>query len=185
MSDLLPIQRARSWHKAVLAGSVGAYCVLLAITIPRHQPWADEAQGWQIARSNSFLEIFRTAIHYEISPGLWHALLWLLIRLHLTYAGLPWFSAFVAVCGVCVLVFRSPLPLVLRAFLPFTYFFAFQYSVIARNYVLFAPLLFLLATLWPQRRQRPLLMAVVLGLLANVCAHGFVIALGLLVVLVV
>ncbi|MGA8937635.1 MAG: hypothetical protein WB439_00585 [Acidobacteriaceae bacterium] len=185
MSDLLPIQRVRSWYNAVLAGSVAGYCALLTITIPWHAPWADEAQAWQIARTNSFPTIFRTAIHYEISPGLWHALLWLLVRLHLPYAGLPWVCACIALLGVCLLLFQSPLPFVFRVLLPFTYFFSFQYSVVARSYVLFAPLLFLLATIWPKRNQRPLSVAVLLGLLANVCAHGFVVALGLFVVLLV
>ena len=142
MSELLPTQRARFWHNAVLAGSVAAYCALLAITIPHHEPWADEAQAWQIARSNTLPALFHTAIHYEISPGLWHAFLWLLVRLHLPYAGLPWVSASIALCGVCLLLFASPLPLALRVMLPFTYFFAFQYSVVARSYVLFAPILF-------------------------------------------
>jgi hypothetical protein len=161
------------------------YCALVALTIPHHEPWADEAQAWQIARSNSFIELFRTAIHYEVSPGLWHGLLWLLIRLHVSYAGLPWVSAAIALCGVCLILFASPLPLALRLILPFTYFFAFQYSVVARNYVLFAPILFLLATIWRRREQHPILLSLLIGLLANVSAHGLATALGLIFVLLV
>jgi hypothetical protein len=185
MSELPSIRPARFRQNAVLGISLLLYCALLAIAIPHHEPWADEAQAWQIARSNSLLSLFSTAIHYEVSSGLWHALLWLLVRLHLPYAGLSWISASLAVCGVCLLLFRSPFPLVLRALLPFTYFFAFQYSVVARSYVLFAPILFVLASFWPQRNQRPVLISVLLGLLANVSAHGFVTALGLVLVLVV
>ena len=177
------IVRHRHWILPTLA--LLAYIALVAFLIPRHEPWADEAQAWQMARSTGFLQLFRTAIHYELTPGLWQALLWPLAHLHMDYAALPWFSALIAVCGVAALVFASPLPLALRLLLPFTYFFAYQYSVIARNYVLFAPILFLLAVAWPRRLQRPIVPALLIGLLANVSAHGLVTAAGLMLVLLI
>ena len=73
--------------------------------------------------------------------------------------------------------------LVLRLMLPFTYFFAFQYSVVARSYVLFPTILFALACCWPNRRMRPLPAVLLIGLFGNVFAHGFVVALGLALIL--
>jgi hypothetical protein len=183
MPELLSRNRVRTWEKLPLAASLVGYCALASFTIPRHEPWADEAQAWQIARSNSLVDIFRTAIHYEATPGLWHALLWLLIRLHVGYAGLPWTSAAIALCGVGLLLFASPFPVALRVALPFTFFFAFQYSVVARNYSLVPPLLFGLAAIWRRRDDHPVLAALLIGLLANVSAHSFAVALGLIFVL--
>jgi hypothetical protein len=185
MSELQSNNNVRFRERVALLASLGLYIALLAATIPRHQPWADEAQAWQIARSNSFIELFRTAIHYEFSPGLWHALLWVLVRLHIGYAGLPWITGAIALSGLYLVLFASPLPLALRLLLPFTYFFAFQYAVVARSYVLFAPLLFLLATIWNRRERHPILTALLLGLLANVSAHGLVTAVGLVAVIAI
>jgi hypothetical protein len=178
-------KRVRCRETAALLASLLAYVALLAWTIPRHEPWVDEAQAWQIAGHTSLLGLFGTAIHYEFSPGLWHGLLWVVERLHVGYGGLPWFAAGVALCGVCVAVFASPLPLALRLLLPFSYFFAFQYAVIARSYVLFAPLLFLLAKIWNRREEYPVATAVLIGLLANVSSHALVVALGLVVVVAI
>jgi len=93
---------------------------------------ADAAQASQIARSVSFLDLFRNAIHYEGSPGLWHVLLWVMVRLHVSYVGMHWLSALITLCGVFLAVPFAPFPLPLRLLLPFTYFMAYQYSTIAR-----------------------------------------------------
>ena len=159
------------------------YAGLLAYVIPRHEPWADEAQAWELARSLSLKSLFGTYIHYEGSPGLWHALLWMLSRLHVTYAGMHWFAGSIALAGMVLLTVASPFPLVLRLMLPFTYFFAFQYSVVARSYVLFPTILFALACCWSNRRMRPLPAVLLIGLLGNVSAHAFVVALGLALIL--
>jgi hypothetical protein len=57
--------------------------------------------------------------------------------------------------------------------------------VVARSYVLVPLLLFLCAYFWPQRFERPLLISLLLGLLANVVLHAAVIAAGLAIVLAV
>jgi hypothetical protein len=151
--------------------------------IPRHEPWADEAQAWELAQSLSLKSLFGTYIHYEGSPGLWHALLWVLSRMHVTYTGMHWVAGAIAFAGIVLLTVAAPFPLILRLLLPFTYFFAFQYSVVARSYVLFPTILFALACCWPKRRVRSLPVALLIGLLGNVSAHGFVVALGLAIIL--
>jgi hypothetical protein len=59
----------------------------------------------------------------------------------------------------------------LKLLLPFTFFLVFQYAVIARSYVLWPLLLFFLAALWTKRFERPIAVAITLGLLANVALH--------------
>ena len=55
------------------------------------------------------------------------------------------FAGSIAFASMVLLTIAAPFPLVLRLLLPFTYFFAFQYSVVARSYVLFPAILFALA----------------------------------------
>jgi hypothetical protein len=178
---------ALSFHKSAekipVALALALYAAMLAYVIPRHEPWADEAQAWELGKSLSLRDLFGTYIHYEGSPGLWHALLWLLARMHVTYSGMHWIVALIALAGMALLTIAAPFPLPLRLLLPFTYFFAFQYAVVARSYVLFPAILFGLACLWQRKRERPLPVVLLIGLLANVSVHGLAVALGLALVL--
>ena len=179
----VPWSARKPAEKGAVGLALALYAGLLAYIIPRHEPWADEAQAWELAQSLSLKSLFGTYIHYEGSPGLWHALLWMLSRMHVTYTGMHWFAGAIAFAGMVLLTVAAPFPLVLRLLLPFTYFFAFQYSVVARSYVLFPTILFALACCWPSRRVRPLPAVLLIGLLGNVSAHGFVVALGLAMIL--
>jgi hypothetical protein len=158
---------------------------MLAYVIPRHEPWADEAQAWELVGSLSLKDLFGRYIHYECSPGLWHALLWLIAKLHITYGGMHWLVGLLAVASVSLLSIYAPFPLIFRLLLPFTFFLAFQYAVIARSYSLFPPLLFVMAALWKRKWRHPLLFALLLGLLANVSLHGLAVAVGITTVLAI
>jgi len=161
---------------------VSLYATIVAFAIPYHEPWADEAQAWQLARSLSLPALFQTYIRYEGSPGLWHFLLWVLVRARVSYSGLHWICGAIAVGATALLVFKSPFPRYLKFALPFTYFLLFQYAVVARSYVLAPVSLFLIALCW---KKSPLVLALLLGLLANVALHAAVISGGLAVVYVV
>ena len=155
------------------------YAGLVAFAIPYHEPFVNEAQAWQLARTLSLGSLFHTFIHYEGSPILWHFLLWLVARAHVSYAGLHWICGAIGTAAAGVLIFKSPFPRYLRLSLPFTYFLIFQYAVVARNYVLAPLMLFALAACW---KKRPILVTILLGLMANTALHVAVISGGLAVV---
>ena len=167
------------WPEACTLAAFGA---LLAYAIPFHEPWADEAQAWQMARSLSLPDLFKTYLRYEGSPGLWQLLLWILNRAHIGYTAMHWVCGLIAVAATAVLLFCSPFPRSLKLPLPFTYFLAFQYALVARNYVLAPLLLFLVAVFW---KRSPVLLTVLLGLLANTSLHLAVISGGLAIVFAV
>ncbi|MFZ0630638.1 MAG: hypothetical protein WAM56_05060 [Acidobacteriaceae bacterium] len=160
------------------------YAVVVALGIAWHEPWADEAQAWLLARDQGFWHLLLHSVRYEGSPGLWHALLWVLARLHVGYTGMHWISGVLAAAGVCVLLRWSPFPLVLRVLLPFGFWLAYQDAVVARSYVLFAVLAFSAAALlrsmaWGAISKRRLVwLALVLGLMANLSVHGLIASLG-------
>src|ERR1700758_1854617 len=95
------------------------YAALIASAIPYHEPWADEAQAWQLARSLSLPSLFLDHIRYEGSPGLWYLLLWMLTRAHLSYSGLHWLCGGIAVASTSLLLLLAPFPRYLRLALPF------------------------------------------------------------------
>jgi hypothetical protein len=156
--------------------ALGAYALLVAFTILRHEPWADEAQSWLLGRDASLAQLWGQLLHYEGTPGLWQTLLHALIRLGLPYSAYNFVSASLGLAAVYLLLRYAPLPLYIRLLLPFTYYLCYQYAVIARSYSLIAPLLFAIAAVYPYAPRRPGLMTVLLGLLAGVSVHGFLIS---------
>ncbi len=171
--------RLRLWPEWLI---LSIYTLVVACAIPFHEPWADEAQAWQMARALSVHDLFFHALRYEGSPGLWHLLLHGLIRLHVSYTAMHWLVGMVAVCGVGLLIFLAPFPRWVRFTLPFTVFLAFQYALVARSYVLVPLLVFGAAIFW---NRNVVVLAILLGLLANTCLHGFALAAALGVVYIV
>ncbi len=149
---------------------------LLIFVGVHHEPWFDEAQAWLIARESTPWSLVTRGVRYEGTPALWHALLWTVQRLGLPYGGLWLVSSSLAVAGASLVLYKSPFPLWMRIGLIFSYFFAYQYAVVARSYALDLLLLPLLAWLFERRLQRPLVYGAVLGLLANANAHSFMLA---------
>jgi len=163
------------WNAAALAGFIGGVWIVGM----HHEPWFDEAQAWLIARDNSLLGILTKGVRYEGTPALWHLVLFLVQRLGLPYEGLFLVSGALASAGAGLVLFRSPFPLWMRLGVIFSYFFAYQYAVVARSYALDLLLIPLAAALFAERSRRPLAYAAVLGLMANTNAHSFMLAAGL------
>jgi len=144
------------------------FVIYLAITLfgaLKHQPWRDEAQGWLIARDLNPLEIIQQ-MPYEGTPPLWHFILY-----PFAASGAPYAAEFIinylfAAAAIFLLLFFSPLPKSVKILLPLSYYFLFEYSVVARNYSLIILSLFTIASFYPQRFKRPLLYAAAIALLA-------------------
>lgn len=152
------------------------YAVWIIVLLPEHEPWADEAQAWLLARDASIPDLLWKYLRYEGTPGLWHLLLVIPAKLGMPYFALTIVGALGGFAGVFLLVRYSPFPLWLKALLPFTYFLAYQYAVVARSYCLLAPILFGTAIFHRQSAVRFWPFAVCLALLSHVSLHGTLIA---------
>ena len=158
------------WKLAAL-GLFTAWTLLIGAA---HEPWFDEAQAWLLARDNGFIELVAKRARYEGSPGLWHVILWVAIRCGLPYSKLYLLSAGFATAGAAVVLWRAPFPAYMRLGIVFSYFFAYQYACLARSYSVDLLLIPLAAACFAGRAEKPLRYALVIGLLANLNAHGFV-----------
>jgi hypothetical protein len=156
--------------------ALSAYALLVALTVHVHEPWADEAQSWLLARDSNLTHLWGKLLHYEGTPGLWQTLLHGLIQLGLPYAAYGYVPAILTLAAVYLLLRYAPLPLFIRLLLPFTYYLCYQYAVIARSYALIAPLLFAVAAIYPQIPRRPALTTLLLCLLACISVHGFLLS---------
>jgi hypothetical protein len=151
---------------------------IAAVAVCFHEPWADEAQAWLIARDLGIPGILHQ-MGYEGSPPLWHLLLWVLIRLHLPYAALSAVSLILVAAGMYIWLRWSPLPTPVRLLVPFAFYYQYQYAVVARSYALSTFLAFAAVALWRAKPVRIIPFALVVALLAQTNMHGFMIAGGI------
>lgn len=142
-----------------------------------HEPWADEAQSWLIARDNNVIGILK-AIRYEGTPALWQLLLKICQVLGLQYNHLYILTTALTVIGIIFLHKNENVPIAFKILLPYTYYIFFQYTTIARSYTLLFPLLMMIVYLYPNKKEHLVKYGVLLTLLMNVSSHGFFLAGG-------
>ncbi len=151
----------------------GTFLIITLFGAFTHSPWRDEAQSWLIVRDLSFSEVI-SQMPYEGTPPLWHLLLFPLAKLGLPYASEFVIHYLIAAATIFFLIFYSPLPRWLKFTAPFSYYFLFEYSVIARNYNLSALLLFSIAALYEKRWQKPILYSSLIFLLSWSNIHSLI-----------
>ena len=79
---------------------------------------------------------------------------------------------------VYLLLFKSPFPKVIRCLIPFTYFFFFQYGIVARPYCMMVLAMVLLASMYRERESKPVRFTLCLAFLCATSAFGVAIAGG-------
>lgn len=147
-----------------------SYAALTATVSLRHEPWRDELEMWTMARDATVSDLF------TIAPDMGTPLLWPLILMAFAKAGLP-----VAVLQILQYVLALSLATVVLFISPFrswvsllilgSYYFSFEYAVIARNYTLGIVLLFILLALDRKRDRYPYAYGILLLLLCQVSVH--------------
>ena len=161
--------------RSFVAGVVAAFVAITAFVAAHHEMWRDEADAWLVVRDINFAHIFDWSRHAG-TPLLWYGLLAPLPRLGLGYESQQWLHLAVAVAAVAIFVASAPLSPLTKVLAVFSYYFAYEYSIIVRSYALAILLIFIAAALWKHRAERPVTLAIVLALLCNTNAQGFVVA---------
>lgn len=180
MASLAAPARAAAGRESLIIGVALALYAAWVITVGlHHEAWFDEMQAWLLARDNSLPTLIGTYARYEGTPGLWHAILWLAIRCGLPFSAIWVLSTGFAIAAAAVTLRYAPFPLALRLGLLVTWYFGYQYSVVARGYCLDLLLFSIAAALYARRVDHALGYALTIGLLANVNAFSFLTA-GLL-----
>lgn len=141
-----------------------------------HEPWRDEAQAWLIVRDCPDLGCVERLMGYEGTPMMWHLAVYPLAKLGLPYESMAAAHFIIAVLAVSILVLYSPFNLYEKLLLVLGYFLLFEYTVVARSYILTALFLFLAAAVYRDRFTKPAAYSLTLALLANTTVHGLVAA---------
>jgi hypothetical protein len=145
-----------------------------------HEPWRDEADAWLAARDLPLSQMVPDWTAHAGTPVLWYLILKTII-----YSGLPYLAETIinllfAWAAAAVLVFAAPFTRLTKILFLGSYFFAYEYAVIARSYALAILLIFLAVA----SRRNPIRFAIVIALLFNTNVHGAIIA-ALLVVITI
>lgn len=167
-------------ERILLALVFAVYCAATIAGAVTHEPWWDEAQAWLIARDASLPHLLLHEVRYEGHPPLWYLILAIPAKLGLPYWWLKVAGLLVGMSSALLLLFGFPrIPVYVRIVAPFTLFVVYQYTIVARSYVLILPLLLLVARMYGSRHERPGRFAFLLILLSHVSVHAFAIACGL------
>ena len=154
------------------------YVLLTGFVTVRHEPWRDEADAWLVARDSSLVEMIPAWTSNAGTPALWYLALKPLVKLGLPYSAENGLNLIFCWGAVGLVLFLAPLTLVTRILVASSYFFAFEYAVVARSYALSILLLFVACSAF---HKRPLLSAVAVALAANTNVHGALIAAAFLI----
>ena len=164
-------------NNKILKHTILVLFIILSLCIGYyHEPWADEAQSWLIARDASVSEIIFRIARYEGTPVLWQLLLKLLIFLGLQYKYFYVISVFFSAIGIWIIVYKLKIPNILKILLPFSYFILYEYTVKARSYSLLLPVLAAIAWIYENRQAHVILYNFLLGTLAIICLHGSIVS---------
>ena len=133
-----------------------------------HEPWYDEIQAWQIARTASWYDILFRIPHFEGHPPLWFVLLAIPAKAGISgLVALRFIGMTTLMLSGFLIIFKAPFPRWIRFLLPFTYFLFIQYGIIVRPYGIMVLLMILLAMAFPSKDEHP---GRFVGLLAALCA---------------
>ncbi|MEA2733790.1 MAG: hypothetical protein QOE14_241 [Humisphaera sp.] len=158
-------------HFRFLLPTLALYAALVGAIVYHHEPWRDEADSWLAARDLTVPQIFRFSA-YVGSPATWYLILAPFARLGAPYAVMGWVHAAIAIAAAAIFLRYAPFPMITRGLALFSYYLAYEYAVVARNYSLLALMLFTTASLYARRRERPIAFAIALFFLFNTTTHG-------------
>ena len=144
-----------------------------------HEMWRDEMQAWLIATHASSLSELYQNTRYEHHPMGWFFLLWMLHFISANPESMKVLNGLIAISTVSVLLFCSPFARPQKVMIAFGYYLFFEYGIIARNYLIGALLLFLICSLWNQKRKYLWLIFLLLFLLCQTNIFALLIALAL------
>ena len=163
-------------EKLILILTLVLFIILSLIIGSKHEPWADEAHAWLMARDTSIYTLFFKYLHTDGHPALWHIILKIFQFFKLKYKYFYLIPILFSSLGVYLFLFKSKFKLYIKVLIPFTYFIFYQYTIIARGYCLVFLLFSLLATFWEYRKSKPILFSIIMFLLINSEAYTFIFA---------
>jgi hypothetical protein len=149
---------------------------LFLVELHHHKPWQDELNAWGIAVASHNLRILFHYLHYEGHPALWYLLLWIGSRWTHSPLGMIVIEALIGTAVYLVIGLLSPFSIPEKLLLFLSYFISFEYTVVSRMYGLCLLLALLYAFFRMRHPEKVVLLACLLGLMANTDIVGVILS---------
>jgi hypothetical protein len=144
-----------------------------------HVFWRDEVRAFSLALSGSNVAEMLRNVHGEGHPALWYLILRGSHELFPYREVLPVAGALIGIAAMAILTFLSPFRTIIIAAVLFSFYGAFEYVAMARNYGISALVMFALAALYARVRDS-LWFGVILAILCNTNVPSCLLAAGFL-----
>jgi len=156
------------------------FLILLYVQLAHHVMWRDELNALAIAWASPTISSLFWHIHREGHPWLWYMILWIPSRFTQSVLVLKVVQGIVSTAIILFVALRSPFRAWEKALVLASYFFVFEYTILARMYGVM--LLIFVVYLWwrTTRPESPIVSAVLLGLMASVDTIGIILSFALL-----
>jgi len=175
----LSIVLSSSWFWLVLYSGLGLIGVL------NHVMWRDEFNTWLIVRDSNSLGEMLQHVKYQGHTALWALCLSLLRNFYDSYLTMQLFHWAIAVASAVIFWRYSPFTFRQKLLFTFGYIPIYQYSLVARPYVLGMLCLFAFCAVFPYRQKSYIPAAMLLMLMINSSAYALLMALALAATLVI
>ncbi len=167
------------WKVILIFSVIGLFAIL------NHSMWRDEMNTWLIVRdSNSFLEMVNN-VHYQGHPLLWALSISFLYNFVKNPLIMQLFHLCLAITAMIIFWQYSPFKKWQKILFTFGYLPFYEYLVISRNYTFGMLFLWAFCATFNSRKKTYLILAVILGLMANSNAYALFISCSLGLMLLV
>ena len=112
------------------------YLIAAGYSVTHHELWGDEIHSWNIAKASFGWRELLANTRYEGHPSAWYVILSTISRFTHRLGYLQAAEWVIAGGVVALVLLVAPFPPVVKALLPFGYYFWFEYGTLARNYAL-------------------------------------------------
>jgi hypothetical protein len=146
-----------------------------------HEMWRDEIHAWTLSRgAHGFAELVTGDRIYAGHPPLWYWYLYIWTWFTESAWGIQAATAAAATAAAILLLRFAPFPRYLKVMMIFSYYFGYEYAVIARNYVLGWLLVCVFCAFYHPKRVRYFALAIALALLSLTSIYGLIMCIFLL-----
>jgi hypothetical protein len=173
----MALKNALARRRALILTAIFIFASLAVLA--RHEMWRDELQAWLIAKDNASVGAVYEAGRYEKHPQAWLLALFFLSRLTGSPAAMQAFHLLIAALSVYLLLRYAPFGKLQKIQMIFGYYLFFEYNVISRNYALGILCLILFCVVYLNWREKPILWAAPVFVLANTSVYGLILALAI------
>jgi hypothetical protein len=165
--------RETSWGFTITLGLLyAAYLVWMHI---HHEMWRDELHPWTMARlAHGFWDLVTGDRIYDGHPPLWFWYLRVWTWFVQGAWGIQAATATAALAAAVLFVRFAPFPRFLKVVALFSFYFAYEYTVMARNYVLALLCTCLFSALYHPLRVRHLALGAAVALVSVTSAYGLI-----------